>query len=87
MYHASILNNGSLCNFLIKGGVVLSPDPIKPNLGGSGLGQSSRRGKARISFLVNRGPVQNQHIINRQITTPGTIQIHFLFMFIKFTII
>ena len=62
---------------MMKGGVVLSPDPIKPNLGGSGLGQSGRRGKARISFLVNRGPVQNRQMIHRQVTTPGTIKIHF----------
>ena len=58
---------------LSKGGAILSPDPVKPNVGGSGVDANARRGKARIGFLVNRVTEQNRQPRPRQITTPGKI--------------
>ena len=56
---------------LFKGGAILSPDPVKPNIGGSGLDANARRGKARIGFLVNRVTEQSHLSRPRQVTTPG----------------
>ena len=61
-----------ICLFCpFQGGAVLSPDPVKPNIGGSGLDGNVRRGKARIGFLVNRVTERSRQSRPRQITTPG----------------
>ena len=58
-------------NLLSIGGTVLSPDPIKPSIGSTGLHGSARRGKAQLGFLVNRATPQHRQSRTRQITTPG----------------
>ena len=56
------------------GGSVLSPDPVKPSIGGSGSDGNARRGKARIGFLVNRVTQHHRVSRTRQNTTPGKLE-------------
>ena len=58
-------------NILSIGGTVLSPDPVKPSIGNSGLHGSARRGKAQLGFLVDRVTQQHRQSRTRQNTTPG----------------
>lgn len=58
----------------VLGGAVLNPDLVKSNLDGPGLGENPRRGKARMSFLINRATERSNHRENNrpgEVTTPG----------------
>ena len=55
----------------MAGGGVLSPDPIKPNIGGPEMTENVRRGKVRMGFLTNRVTEESRQESLRHTTTPG----------------